>query len=744
MTTATGVMIPALKSLPAAVLLLAGMTACSDDMPGGNETNGVLESTVMVGNDPAAQAHRITFYGASGSRAAVTRAAEDFPAVGKEPVIPDGTIEFDTPNAAQQSSDESRKTAYVLKGGEGQIEVYGGNVYIKGEVKTHNINGAGGTIYVMSGAKLILKSEFNNQNARIVAFGELVTEGGLTLGSNDQILVENDFKVNGDLNVEGTVVVKEHLEVTGKIQFNGDGKGRVKGKCISVGAEGDRAVDMSGGGELAIRSYIYCNSLYMGNSASVYLWPNAMADVHGTTAMTSKACGFYYYSSEGKTGIHSLLKTEKFHVEDSADDPEYVGGLFKGELKIKYGELENCNPAFEEKFVPSADDYYIPSDVNHGGCNPGNGKAEESKPFDQIAVIDGPTHEHNHLSATCIQPVGNLAYVSFHLNEAYEDNMADYVPTSKHMGCVEVYDVTETGAQISSWLMNQDFDFNHLLVDADANTLYTVGDTKKYGATLGVVKLTDGKFGQFDMGDEDREDVMKYYNLYKKTEANRGSSGNCIIRDGDYFRIASYQGFQSLKVSDLSESKDAFVSTPGSAKHIAKNGDFIVTLNLDDKGVDSSTGTVTVYNTWGNMKTSFTTDVITPIDGKNVIYTDGTHIYVALGETGVAKYDMSGNLMASYSWIAEKQKTDPGYNGRPCANGLAVDDKYVYVANGGAGLIVLDKVTMRRVARYSRGHGEEDDEKYYSANYVQKVGDLIYIAYGRNGLEIVKMREDRE
>lgn len=735
LTTATGLVIPALKSLPVAALLLAGMTACSDEnMPGGNETPDVSESTVTVGNNPSEQAHRITFYGKPGTRS-MSRAAADFPSVGSEPEIPEGCLSFDSPNAAQQSQDESRKKAYILTGGEGQIELYkDGNVYVTGEVKTHNIQGEG-TIYVMKGAKLTLSDGFNNQNGKIVVFGTLETKGGLTIGQKGQVLVKNNLHVKGDLNVEGVVVVNESLDVDGKIQFN-NGSGRVKGKCISVLKEDEqRAVDMSGGGELAIRSHLFCEGLYLGNAAQVYLWPNAMAEVTGTTTMTSNQCGFYFYSSENKTGIHALVATDKFHVEGGADNPEYVGGLFQGDLKLKYGELTNCQPAFTENFIVSADDYYIPSDVKNGGCNPGNGSAED-KPFDPISVIDGPTHDHDHLSATCIQPVGGLAYVSFHLNEAYKDNEENYLPTSKHMGCVEVYDVTEDHAQISSWLMNQDFDFNHLLVDGDK--LYTTGDTKKYGATLGVVNLTDGKFGQYEMNTEGREEVMTYYNLYKKEMANRGSSGNCIIRDGDYFRIASYQGFQSFNINKLTEQTD-IIPTEGSAKHIAQGGGYIVTLNLDQKGVESSTATVTVYNTWGTPVNTFKTNsVVTPIDGKNVIATDGQSIYVALGEKGVEKYSMAGQFEKGYSWIAEKLETNPDYKGKPLANGLAIDENYVYVANGAAGMIVLDKKDMKRVARYSRNHKESTT---YSANYVQKVGNLIYIAYGRNGLEIVKMRE---
>jgi len=739
LTTATGLVIPTLKCLPIAALLLAGMTACSDDdMPGGNELD-VPESAVTVGNDPAAQANRITFYGTPGGRA--TSTAADFPSVGKEPQIPEGIPSFDSPNAAQQGQGD--KTNYKLTGGQGQIEVYGGNVYITGDVKTHNINGSGGTIYVMSGAKLTLESGFNNQQAKIVVFGEIETEGSVNIGYNGQILVDKNLAVKGELKCEGTVVVKEELVVDGKLNIKNSG--RVKGKCIIVNSnDSERAVDMSAGGVLAVRSHIYCEGMYLGSDAKVFLWPNSMAEVTGITSMTTNTCGFYYHSSEGKTGIHTLLNTNQFHVEGGADWVEYIGGLFKNELKIKYKELTNCNPAYETKFVPSADDYYIPSDVNHGGCNPGNGKEDENKPFDPIAIIDGPTHSHNHLSATCIQPAedGVRAYVSYHLNTEYKDN-AEWEATSVHMGCVELYNVTENQAEISSWLMNQDFDFNHLIVDG--GKVYTVGDTKKYGATFGVIDLDgNGAFGKYEMGTDGREGVMKYYNLYKKTEDNRGSSGNCIIRDGNFFRIASYQGFQTMNVSDLTINNDAFLATSGSAKHIAKGGNYIVTLNLDQKGVTSSIGTVNVYTTWGTPAAApFKTEAITPIDGKNVIATDGKSIYVALGETGVAKYSMAGVLEGSYSWIAEKQETNPNYDKKPLANGLDIDDKYVYVANGAAGMIVLDKTTMKRVARYSHTYKNANGKtSSYSANYVRKVGNLIYIAYGRDGLEIVKMRED--
>lgn len=745
LTTATGLVIPALKSLPVAALLLAGMTACSDEnMPGGNETPDVSESTVTVGNNPSEQAHRITFYGKPGTRS-VTDGFPEFPSVGSEPTeIP---ADLRTITSFSDWNGNGAPGSYIVpecNWNSNQLTVGGwdqassstkpGVVYITGKVTGINLIRGKGTVYIMSNGELELNSGLQIENeVTVKSYTDLQVAQDLKV--NGQLLTKHNIIVNGKFTDGNGTLVANELTVDGRVQINNGCK--IKATCIAFNDDSENAVNISNG-VLAVRSHLFCENLYM-SGGKVFLWPNAMAEVTGTTTMASNQCGFYYHSSENKTGIHALVATDKFHVEGSADNPEYVGGLFQGDLKLKYGELTNCQPAFTEKFIPSADDYYIPSDVEKGGCNRGNGKPED-KPFIPIAVIDGPTggptHDHDHLSATCIQPVGGLAYVSFHLNEAYKDNEENYLPTSKHMGCVEVYDVTEDHAQISSWLMNQDFDFNHLLVDGDK--LYTTGDTKKYGATLGVVNLTDGKFGQYEMNTEGREEVMTYYNLYKKEMANRGSSGNCIIRDGDYFRIASYQGFQSFNINKLTEQTD-IIPTAGSAKHIAQGGGYIVTLNLDQKGVESSTATVTVYNTWGTPVSTFKTNsVVTPIDGKNVIATDGQSIYVALGEKGVEKYSMAGQFEKGYSWIAEKLETNPDYKGKPLANGLAIDENYVYVANGAAGMIVLDKKDMKRVARYSRNHKESTT---YSANYVQKVGNLIYIAYGRNGLEIVKMRE---
>lgn len=690
-------------SLAALALLTTGLlSGCSDN---GIENGGtdpivpdVVKENVTVGNNPEEQADRITFYGDAQTPKMGTRAAEDFPSVGSAPEVPADAPVFSTPNEAQQSQDNGKNTAYVLTDGQGQIELYGGDVYIVGEVSTHNFNGKKGTVYVMPGSKLTLTG--NVQNVTIKAYGELLTgQNDITLGWGSEILVKDNFQVNGRFAVEGTCVVNGDLTVTGQLQMNLNSK--VKANCIDVQSDKEQAINIAG--ELAVRSHLHAYGLYM-NGGSVYLWPNAMAEIEGTTWFSQWNGGLYYYTSEGKTDGHALLKTTTLRA-NGAEYFYYVSPLFANNLKVSYENQINLNG------LSSADDYYIPSDVNNGGCNPGNG--HNTPWFDPIAVIEGPTHEHTHLSATCVQPAGDKAYVSYHLNEAYED-IQDEAATSNHQGCVEMFDVSESKAQITSWLINEDHDFNHLIVDN--GKMFTAGDTKN-GATLGIINLeADGSFGQQSTSME--------------TVQLNGTSGNCIIADGSKFRIATSSGFQSVDKSTYADTDD-FVETSGSGKHIATASGVTATLNLDQKGVTASTATVSVYkNGWGEP-VSFSVGEITPIDGKNVILIDDGYIYVCLGENGIAKYDLNGNLQTSYNWITEH----PDSKGKPCANGIAADDSYLYVAYGGAGLLVFDK-DLNRVARHYQPE--------YSANYTAVVNGLIYVAYGRNGLEVLKMNMPAE
>ena len=119
--------------------------------------------------------------------------------------------------------------------------------------------------------------------------------------------------------------------------------------------------------------------------------------------------------------------------------------------------------------------------------------------------------------------------------------------------------------------------------------------------------------------------------------------------------------------------------------------------------------------------------------GKNTIALDSDgSMYVALGHGGVRKYSATGNFV----------ELKAGEEGKNPANGLAVDDKYLYVAYG-SGLYIYNKSDLALVTKYihtgkSTYPGNPDDVQA-SCNYVAVNGEYIYLAYGRDGVDVLRM-----
>jgi len=378
----------------------------------------------------------------------------------------------------------------------------------------------------------------------------------------------------------------------------------------------------------------------------------------------------------------------------------------------------------------------------------------------ELALIAPPKAKGDkggqNLSATCLYPNGSNIYVCYHLNEAYPDN-EELAATNKHQGAVELIEYHENSTPVEiirSQAVNDNQDFNHCTIFG--NAMYTTGDTKA-GAKLGRIRLNNGSFENAD-----NMDVFKL----------KGGSGNCVVANGaNEFLIATNAGFQSLNPNDLDGDWDKdwdkdwekklefFRGTDGSAKHIATPdlNSNIVTLHLEEvtplnDGTGEKKAKAVIQKGWGeNAQTISNKEYeITPTNGKNTIAMDANgYIYVCLGENGVVKLDSNGKYVGEYCLTKDR----PGYQGKACANGVAVDKDYVYIAYGGYGLVVTDK-DMKRLDRYAHkepmtenGEIVKDEngnmvvKAVYSANYVAVVDGKIYVAYGRNGLGILELEK---
>ena len=415
----------------------------------------------------------------------------------------------------------------------------------------------------------------------------------------------------------------------------------------------------------------------------------------------------------------------------------FTGHLnLEGDLRIKfYYNVPDADAVLDEEnlVVPAtvtiADNSWLPA--SEDGCRPEVGEV----PVIEILPPETSTPTHKY-SATSISFNGDLLYLSWHANP--ETNLhygqGTYSPSVDSAedfgGIVDIihidrYDVTSSLFEQS--MENCEFKYNHILFTD--NTVYTAATSNKVGAAMTEIKLnSDGLFPALENYKEVRVSLTGY-------------SANCVERIGDdLVTISGYSkgGINKFAIGDHSNQSKKFINSEsdnfqGKYVHYNPSNGKVVTLNDTEKGI------VTIYNSDMVAESSFEVGSIYPVDGKNVCICDDQYIYVCKGQNGFGVYDYAGNRV--------------GGSGKS-ANGVDVDDKYIYLA-AGDGLAILDKAstfvnavgevcnrTVKKFHYTGRGATSVTDETSIkqSANFVKKGPDgRIYVAYGMYGLQIYEL-----
>lgn len=316
----------------------------------------------------------------------------------------------------------------------------------------------------------------------------------------------------------------------------------------------------------------------------------------------------------------------------------------------------------------------------------------------------------NTLSATSIQAANDKLYVTYHTQGNDKNHMGGGLEVAHIDGKSLILDeaVTAQGG----------LDVNYGMIDG--SRFYVAATTYKEGAFLGYVELANGLMG--------KSKLVTY--PIDKTNPNNGIDANSVVKYKDNFVLATNKGYQVYNSTFT-------LRTP----HLTTNDVKFVAVGNDKLyGLEANGTTTATVNIFDNINLenpqSYTTEgKVGVVDGKNTIAVDGTNLYVCQGDGGLVRYDANGHGTVLFDApVGESNKII----GR--VNGVAVDSKYIYVACGGYGLVVLDKtkakgenVVARRRAFY------DGKESYNSANYVTLYKDYICVAYGRSRVQIFKL-----
>lgn len=316
----------------------------------------------------------------------------------------------------------------------------------------------------------------------------------------------------------------------------------------------------------------------------------------------------------------------------------------------------------------------------------------------------------NTLSATSIQAANDKLYVTYHTQGNDKSHMG---------GGLEVAHIDGKNLILDQAVSAQGgLDVNYGMIDG--NRFYVAATSYKEGAFLGYANLSNGQLS----------DTKLVTYPIDKTNPNNGIDANSVVKYKDNFVLATNKGYQVYNSTFTLRTPHL---TTNDVKFVAVGNDKLYGLEANG----TTTGTVNIFNNINleNPQSYTTEGKVGVVDGKNTIAVDGTNLYVCQGDGGLVRYDANGHGTVLFDApIGESNKVI----GR--VNGVAVDSKYIYVACGGYGLVVLDKtkakgenVVARRRAFY------DGKESYNSANYVTLYKDYICVAYGRSRVQIFKL-----
>ncbi len=562
----------------------------------------------------------------------------------------------------------------------------------------------GATIYILPGGTLNVGSTLQ-PGLKIYNYGNLVSDGltiadGVTIYSAVDITECEVFGVNdgGNLFSKGTISADEV---------------RLNGNVIACAFIADK-IDINSTGTIKA-SYFKAEELTM-NTGYVVLDNNGLIEAdfanitNGDTRITVDGTNAVFAAKRFSTNNLSWPK-QIFAPEVAFDITDaYINNSEKKSLNDFEFQVSNDNRV---AYVPTA------------GCHaayPANTPEPTPDPEPQIVIekitdIDplDPDHDHGNISATCITFSGDKAYASYHLRGAGQK------------GCIEVIEDKGEALSLNSYMIAPDYDFNHLIVDSD--TIITVGNHSEKGAFIGALPVgfdaSEGVHSDFKVKELSTDEVITSVNNDGKDIIEgykNAGDGNCVVRQGDYYYVTTYRGYGPIK-RDFAKVKGAFTATTGSSKHIALGNGKMAVLSHDTYDETSSSATVNVYDasdyTFSETKASYAAGVISPVDGKNVVAIDGENIYACLSKGGLVRLNDGTEFHA-------------GTNGNLPANGVAIDNNYIYLAMGSF-VFVLDKTTMKEVTHYHAASGK-------SANYIALNNNKIYVAFGEDGIQVFTLK----
>lgn len=570
-----------------------------------------------------------------------------------------------------------------------QKVTFGANAkaYIKGSIRATVLNiENGANIYttsnIFSNGTVNIKSQLGIEG--FLKAQDLNVDGYLAAGKNSAIRVFGTMNVNG-----GAYISANYINVTNNTK---DEKGKIVAGNATLNLNKNCLIRLSNKNVINVNNLVTDNS----NQGQIELAEdNAVAVIKADKFENNGNERILSFKTSGNNSCFLFQFTKCFNgstelntFEDLAIQATYIDydKTTQNDM-VDYKDENNKNYGYEWKGDAS--------------------KLVATQKLDLIASAEDPKDGE---SATCIQPANNKLYVSYHTNG-----------NNKVGGSIEVASMTEGSKTLTIEQSKKadNIDYNHLIVKGDK--LFLAGSQQGNGKDVEGGHSVGAFMGEVAITGSGISDNLILHSVDKKSDK---VDANCVAAYGTDHVLATTQGFYVIDKDDNAE-----LYLQGTvAKHVISEGNKIYAL--------TETGSLNVYNS-SDMTTpekTYTVGAVAPKGNKAVIAIDEPNgdIYVCKGKNGVAK--ISGNTVTDFFTCPTISSGDKQGQTEGNANGVAVDGKYVYIACGSYGVVVLDKTTGKEVCHRKASNGK-------SANYVAVADGNIYVAYGQSRIQVYKLTQ---
>jgi hypothetical protein len=632
---------------------------------------------------------------------------------------------------------------------------------------------------------LIKNTFYQNAGDLNVKGHDLNIQGGKTfLFFVKNSLIADNVTMSGD----AQLYVTDNATLTGKFEMSNQSQAWVNNIMTTISVKIQNTTMLHSGCALKVDGDVYATKgtnlyvLYLkakyykqDSGAILHLQDQSMVDIDGKYVNMNQNQGYadlpdkngvavikadaFYYNAPGKQGDGNPggAKTVDCSIFSTSGDNAHIiidtNAIYGSEWATTPITDDNTTIVWNNdanilfKDDSEAKNYPIKkTECNPNGYNADKEPTEEPTKEPTLDLISSIDYNHDHdISATCIQSHNGRLYMSYHTRD------------KQHGGCIEVFSPVENNkVTLEQYLCDEqkDLDFNHLLavkLKSGKRMVYLPGSSNKKGAMLAYLPIQDNHL----LADQSKsitttingKDTVIYEKPLQFIQMNpataeykkKGYDENCVVYNDEtnHLIVATTKGYLVYNADTYNELDK--INKPGKVKHIAIGNGKIVTVYLNREATNETEAipaTVEIFDqkaeNLSNPINSFAISTIEPNNGKNVVRVDDNKIYVCRGAAGMYVYDMEGNELWHYQMpsptISEGANAGK-YKGH--ANGCYVGKKYVYIAYGGFGLVVLDKETHKVVAHRNLAH---------SANYVIENNGYIYVAYGQSRLQVFQLK----